>query len=1230
MGTRHKSMHLQPGDHVAGRFRIVELIGKGGFSVVWRAYQESMHRFVALKVLKPSISTDERVVERFRREALFASHLSHPNTITLFDYGRTSDGLCYIAMEYLEGTELGRIIRNQKGIEPRRVWSVLAQASQSLAEAHKLGLIHRDIKPENLYLVSQGDEELVKVLDFGLSKAVRARQRAAGGGGAMTPLTQEGKVFGTPLYMAPEQAQDDPISPAIDVYALGHITYEMLTGRARYAEMSSAMDIMLRQIYDPPLELPDPFSQTPFAELVRRCTHKDPDERITDADELFDLLSTPDFAEYMPGGHQRDRLAERSAAHRSWHGGLGAQASTVNGVDPGDYGGELGLLHEVYQEVAEAGELRAVLINGPRGGGRTQLLHDFLEEIRDQQDPVIIHRQTFRGGVHTDRGLAADIAQVKSSSRASDSPDQSLLPVLEAVEEPTEGLDDELTQRESAFFGNLDGKRESLLANTARLFRDRAEDRPVIWALERLERIDAFTLAFLNWFFQDLKTSPAPILIVATVSRADLVDRAGLLRYMQALFGTTEPTVRRIFVSQTEEQTSFDSAFSTLSDSFSQADDGVEAIEADGGQPEGTSKTLVGSQEAITEDDADDGEEEEVDLRALFDRTLGLLAQLGDEVPVPLWEAVRDELLEPADPSFVEFIINRASQFGIVEHRGTALAFARPTFAETLREQFDQTNPDDDTRRRLAEAIIDWDEEPDRETVELAVHHFEEAGDLAAAIEVLNRAGRRAFSALDLDAAREYYLRLQRIFEQIDAETFGQLRDQIEAEPAEIWLKIGETHGALNEHGAAEDALERSARLAADRHPALRGRALKLLGDLQSAEHRHAEAEESYARAGEAFRSAEQSSGAAAATSLLGECLLRQGEPDRAADVLQRALEEADTLDLPVVAARTHFRIGRALLRTCDMGGAFEHLEAAAEAFEQLERHDEALRAFCTYGEAAYGALQFGLAKYCFKQGRTHATETRHFDDQFPTLGLARTFAAAGRYDRAADCIDQTETPDGETRTPVRRVFWSCHRGDLFLAHGAFPAALENFKDMKEHAREIGRTDLYLQALIRAGCTHFHAGRGEQTSACFRKATDFTNKYGDRQRQFATRATALFLQSASQGFPARADSLAELLEKSRDSEFPWAQALCQLYLADIRVANGALPAARELLDRSLRQSGNAGQFRLFAPLNDRLERLDALEGGQTGNTPVEGHLIGGPLPPFVGNLSCDKLYTAPE
>jgi len=1213
--------NLRPGDSVAGRFRIVDEIGSGGFSVVFRAYQKTMQRYVALKILKPSISNDDNVIERFRREALFASHLSHPNTITLFDYGRTETGLCYIAMELLEGTELGEVIRGrgEEGLGAERVWNVLAQSAQSLAEAHRMGLIHRDLKPENIYLVEQDDDELVKVLDFGLSKAFGTI--VGGDSGAMTPLTQEGKVFGTPLYMAPEQAMDKPISPSIDVYAMGHIAYSMFTGAPRYGDMSTAMDIMLRQIYDPPLSLPEPYDETPFADLVEACTLKDPDERISDGEELYEALTDPTFADYMPAGPHRERLSERGAAHRNWTAGLGSESSVVDDPESLSFDRELGRLREVFGEVCDCGCLRLVLINGPKGGGRTQLLHRFLADLEGGDEATLVHRQTYRSGAHEDRGLTADIAQLQQREDDS-SLGEGILPMLDADGEAAAGTPGSIAQSDTAFFGDLHGKRETMLSKTGRLFRERASERPVVWALERLERLDAFTLAFLNWFFQDLQSRPAPVFIIATVSRPDLVERTGLLRYTQAILGAAEPTVRRLFVAQTNSETP--------------------AMQP---EVEDISETLTGNQMAVPDeiagaDETEDSErrgtlqggvgavdDESPDLQELFDQTLGLLAQLGDEVGVETWREVRDDLLDGSDAKNIEFILERAEQFGIVDREEGVLRFGSPSFAERLRDRIDEVDAfDADTRRALARALAEPPSEASPDEIDLAVHHLTQADDLTAAIQLLNDAGNEAFSILDLDAAREYYMQLQRLFEQTDDERLAEVRDDIEAAPSRIWLRIGEIRGALDEHGAAEDALERAAERAEGESPRIRGRALKRVADIQFAQERFPEAERQYGRAGEAFREAARPASAAAANSLVGDSLLHQGRFEEAHEVLSEVLEDADSLDLPLVVARTQLRIGRASLRLGRFDEAFRHLARSSEGFDALDQPSEAMEARMVFGEAAFAARDFALARDNFEYARGHAASVRRFDDDFPTLGLARSLAALQEYERAADRIDE-EGPDARVQSPVRKARWAQHRADLFFVHGAYPAAVDRYDDMQRRARSVGRTGLVLSALLRKAFLHFHDIEYDRSAEVFEEAAEMAREYGSHQRYIVARASAVYLESASRGFPEKNERLAEQLDKATGNSLAWATAVCTQFIADVRAANGRWQAAEELLGRARERASESGRIGMLAPIGHRLQRIRALRDG-TEPPELEGSWIGGPLPPEIRVLRADAIYVS--
>jgi tetratricopeptide (TPR) repeat protein len=879
---------------------------------------------------------------------------------------------------------------------------------------------------------------------------------------------------------------------------------------------------------------------------------------------------------------------------------------------------ELGRLREVFDELADQGLMRLVLINGPKGGGRTQLLHRFLDDFDELDDITVIHRHSFLDGNYKDRGLTADIAQLQQPEENS-SLGEGILPMLDADGGPASGTAGSMTDGEAAFFGDLHGKRETMLSKTGRLFRERAAEKPVVWALERLERLDAFTLAFLNWFFQDLRSRPAPIFIVATVSRPDLVDRAGLLRYTQAILGAAEPTVRRLFVAESpSSQSAVQPEVEDISDTLTGKRTGVpdEIAGADDREPGGR-ETLQVDQEAV---------EDEIDLQSLFDETLGLLAQLGDEVSVETWEEVRDQLLDIDEPENIEFILERAEQFGIVEREEGVLSFGSPSFAERLRDRIDEVGAfDADTRRALAEALADLPSEASREEIDLAVHHLIQADDLSAGIELLNRAGNAAFSILDLDAAREYYLQLQRLFEQTDDERLADVREDVEADPSRIWLRIGEIHGALDEHGAAEDALERAADRAESRFPQIRGRSLKRMADIQFAQERYTEAEVCYARAREALAAAGEEASAVASASLVGDSMLQQGEFEEAYQTLNEILDDAESLHLPLVLARIQLRIGRACLRLGHFDEAFRHLADASESFDALDQPDEAMEARMVFGETAFAGRDFALARDNFEQSRDHARRVRRFDEHFPTLGLSRSLAALEEYDRAADAVDDHQAPELRARTPVREALWSMHRADLFFVHEASPAAEARYDEMQEKARSVGRTDLVLSALLRKAVLHFQDVEYDRSAEVFEEAASLAREYGDHQRYIVARASAVYLEAASREFPAQNGRLAEQLDKAVGNALTWATAVCTQYIADVRAANGAWEAAEELLQRSRRKASESGQLGMLGPIGHRLARVRAIRDGREPPT-LGGALIGGPLPPEIRMLRPDAIY----
>jgi serine/threonine-protein kinase len=274
---------------IAGRFTVLGRLGAGAMGTVYRAKQARIGREVAIKILRSDRALDEASRARFLREARANSLLTSPNTVTVFDFGADDQGDFYLAMELLEGESLGQRLRRKGRIDAAAAVDTARQALRSLAEAHAKGIVHRDLKPDNLFYartrVRAATEETVKVLDFGVAKMIHADAEIA-----MNAVeTQAGTVFGTPRYMSPEQAQGRTLDTRSDLYSLGVILYQMLTGRAPFTD-DDAVVVMARHIKTPPRPMsesaPEAAVPAEIEAVVMKALSKDPNDRPADAEAM--------------------------------------------------------------------------------------------------------------------------------------------------------------------------------------------------------------------------------------------------------------------------------------------------------------------------------------------------------------------------------------------------------------------------------------------------------------------------------------------------------------------------------------------------------------------------------------------------------------------------------------------------------------------------------------------------------------------------------------------------------------------------------------------------------------------------------------------------------------------------------------------------------------------------------------------------------------------------------
>ena len=269
---------VMKGQKINDRYQIIKTIGEGGMANVYLAYDTILDRNVAVKVLRGDLSNDEKFVRRFQREALSASSLSHPNIVEVYDVGE-DNGLYYIVMEYIEGKHLKQLLKKRGSLTVREVVDIMLQLTDGMASAHDSYIIHRDIKPQNIMILENG---LIKITDFGIAMALNATQ-----------LTQTNSVMGSVHYLPPEQAMGKGATIQSDVYSMGILMYELLTGKVPF-KGDNAVEIALKHIKEtiPYVKKENNSIPNSVANIVKKATAKNLKNRYQDAREMNEDLKT--------------------------------------------------------------------------------------------------------------------------------------------------------------------------------------------------------------------------------------------------------------------------------------------------------------------------------------------------------------------------------------------------------------------------------------------------------------------------------------------------------------------------------------------------------------------------------------------------------------------------------------------------------------------------------------------------------------------------------------------------------------------------------------------------------------------------------------------------------------------------------------------------------------------------------------------------------------------------
>jgi serine/threonine protein kinase len=309
------------GQTLGEKYRIEEEIGAGGMCLVYRATQTLIGKTVALKVLRPQLAVDQDIVRRFEQEATALGRLHHPHAINVFDFGFTLQGSPFLAMDFIEGQTLKGVLRQEGPLPIARVNKLLGQICGALQAAHAEGIIHRDIKPDNILISEADGEDWVTVVDFGVAKIQEdINQKAA--------LTGAGIIIGTPRYMSPEQSEGKAIDHRSDIYSLGVVLYEMLSGEAPFNDDSSTR-LLIKHLTElpPPLSEKRPDLPAEIEAIVMRTLAKDPDERPASALELSETFEQA-AAALLPETARQHRSAKVVVPLSSRHG-ADSEATTL-------------------------------------------------------------------------------------------------------------------------------------------------------------------------------------------------------------------------------------------------------------------------------------------------------------------------------------------------------------------------------------------------------------------------------------------------------------------------------------------------------------------------------------------------------------------------------------------------------------------------------------------------------------------------------------------------------------------------------------------------------------------------------------------------------------------------------------------------------------------------------------------------------------------------------------
>ncbi len=551
---------LAPGTVIDDRYTISRILGKGGMGSVYVARQHSMDREVAIKIMHHRADGNHLSVQRFFWEVRAARRLESPHTITVFDFGQTERGSLYLVMELLKGTTLGHLLGVEQRVQPHLALRIGVQMCRSLEEAHGKNIIHRDLKPENIFLVSRnGQRDFVKVLDFGVAKFL---DPDAGG-----QLTQTGTVFGTPRYMSPEQANSQPVDPRSDLYALGIMLYEMLTGKVPFDD-DNPLELLYKQVHESPTPVAEVDTgveiDPKLSALIDRLLEKRKEDRFQSAisvrealEELLDQMSaddptlrrvpgTPSPAPERPQQDTQQALGERAEAFPTPPMGLRTVHEAASTQFPQMLARprEAANAQKVIDSAFSLQRGRFIWVAGERGVGKGRLVKWLLRHAQRSHKAQVSRGYSSNspgGEMPAIRGAIEHMLGVAILERPQVREHLAAHPAFSEQVEPDiiNALTDFL--RPSLDPGRRPVATPLLFAALQRLLVRFSKQRPVVLDLGVTSGADERTIRFLEHLAGTLASTPARICVMLSIETRGIAKHAGLAGILQKVGWRGEP-----------------------------------------------------------------------------------------------------------------------------------------------------------------------------------------------------------------------------------------------------------------------------------------------------------------------------------------------------------------------------------------------------------------------------------------------------------------------------------------------------------------------------------------------------------------------------------------------------------------------------------------------------------------------------------------------------------------